>query len=87
MKPGDMLLLLGTFNTVWVSKSGVSNLISFNGPQTDHEPGRSVFHFLYHYQIHPIKMYRLYITHRRVFTYIDAMSFQSCINHQSDNEN
>lgn len=33
-----MLLLLGTYDTVWVSKSGVPNLNSFNGPQTDHKP-------------------------------------------------
>lgn len=38
MKPTDMLLLLGTYDTVWVSKSGVPNLNSFNGPQTDHKP-------------------------------------------------
>jgi hypothetical protein len=38
MKPGDMLLLLGTYDTAWVSTSGVSYLISFNGTQTDHEP-------------------------------------------------
>jgi len=56
-------------------------------PKLTMSPDRSLFPFLYHYQIHVIKMYWLYIIYGHVYTYIDTMSFQAYINHHSGNEN
>lgn len=88
MKLGDMLLLLRTHDTVWVSKSGVSNLISFNGPQTDHGSQPFPFSLFYHYR--PInkpnsgdKRCIDYIKHQSVYFILSLCQFD----HKSSPEN